>query len=251
MRGVMLDVGHGTAIVGRSHRAALVYDTGPAWPGGRAAATSSLLPFLHRAGVGRVELAVLSHADIDHTGGAGLLAGAHAVSRWLVGPGIERDGAAECAAGQRWHSAGITIEAVWPVRGALARASDNDNSCVLRIVAGRTRLLVTGDVEARAERELVALRAVGADAITVPHHGSVTSSTPPFIKASAARLAIVSARPGGRWPLPAPRVASRWRAAGATLAVTSGSAIGVGVCAGRGVRLQDPDPWAESGRGLW
>ena len=252
VRVAFLAVGHGTAIVARTAAEAVVYDTGPAWPGGGNAASQSLLPILSRAAVGAVDLAVLSHADRDHTGGASALGAALPVGTWLVGPRVEVGAApARCAAGQRWSVGGVQFHVLWPVPGLWHPMRDNDGSCVVRVIAGDATLLLAGDVEARAERELVALRAVRAQATTVPHHGSNTSSTPPFVSASGARIAVVSTDTGGRWMLPAPAVVARWRDTGTEVVPTSRAAVGLALCARRGVWLQDPDPWAESRSALW
>lgn len=251
-RVAFLAVGHGTGIVVRTTVETVVYDTGPAWPGGASAASQSLLPFLSRADVGTVDVAVLSHADRDHTGGATALTAAVSVAAWLVGPRVDAGAASvRCAAGQRWSAGGLRFQVVWPVQGLWPDARDNDGSCVLRVTAGDSTLLLAGDIEARAERELVALRAVDAQATTVPHHGSSTSSTPPFVAASGARIAVVSTDAGGRWMLPAPTVVARWRAAGTEVVSTSRAGVGLALCARQGVWLQDPDPWAESRSALW
>ncbi|MEM6808658.1 MAG: DNA internalization-related competence protein ComEC/Rec2 [Pseudomonadota bacterium] len=251
-RVAFLAVGHGTAIVVRTAVENVVYDTGPAWPGGATAASGSLLPFLSRARVGTVDVAVLSHADRDHTGGAEVLGAAVPVTTWLVGPRVDTVATpTRCTAGQRWTAGGLRFQVAWPVAPFWPGARDNNGSCVVRVTAGDTTLLLAGDVEAHAERELVALRAVGAQATTVPHHGSITSSTPPFVRASGARIAVASTDVGGRWTLPAPTVVARWRDAGAELVTTSRAGVGLALCARRDARLQDPDPWAESRSALW
>ncbi|MEO0345944.1 MAG: DNA internalization-related competence protein ComEC/Rec2 [Pseudomonadota bacterium] len=251
-RVAFLAVGHGSAIIVRTAVETVVYDTGPAWPGEATAASRSLLPFLSRASVGAVDVAVLSHADRDHTGGAAVLGAAVPVATWLVGPRVDTVARpARCAAGQRWSAGGLRFHVVWPMPRLWRDVRDNNGSCVVRVTTGDTSLVLAGDVEARAERELVALRAVGAQATTVPHHGSNTSSTPPFVRASGAGIAVVSTDVGGRWSLPAPAVAARWRDAGAEVVTTSRAGVGLALCARRGARLQDPDPWAESRSALW
>ncbi len=59
----VLDVGQGSSVVVRTAKHILVYDTGPAWGGGNAAAASvSLLPFLRSQGVTLVDRVVVSSA---------------------------------------------------------------------------------------------------------------------------------------------------------------------------------------------
>jgi competence protein ComEC len=102
--------------------------------------------------------------------------------------------------------------------------SANDTSCVLKIVAAGGTALVTGDIETRAERRLLVERAeLAADIVVVPHHGSATSSTAPFVAAVGARHAIVSAGYANRWGFPRPDVRSRWEEAGAEMRVTGDS----------------------------
>jgi competence protein ComEC len=72
--------------------------------------------------------------------------------------------------------------------------SPNDNSLVLRITLGRRTLLFTGDAEAHQEETLVSQfgRALRADILKVGHHGSRTSTTPPFLSAVRPRYAVIS-----------------------------------------------------------
>jgi competence protein ComEC len=96
----------------------------------------------------------------------------------------------------------------------------NDNSLVVTVrYHGRT-LLFAGDVEAEGEAELVSAGLSGVDVVKVPHHGSPTSSTPPFVAATHPRLAVISCGPANHFGFPAPAVLDRWRAAGADLART-------------------------------
>ncbi|MDN7406910.1 competence protein ComEC, partial [Burkholderia multivorans] len=96
-----------------------------------------------------------------------------------------------CAAGQRWRWDGVDFTVLWPPGGPRAGPS-NRQSCVLRIDAGATSALLTGDIDAYAERRLVdTMRdALAAQILVVPHHGSRTSSVEPFLDSVGPRVAV-------------------------------------------------------------
>jgi competence protein ComEC len=82
-------------------------------------------------------------------------------------------------------------------------------------------LLLTGDIEARAERALLRSQIdLAADVVVVPHHGSATSSSGAFVDRIGASLAIVSAAFDNRWGFPRPDVVDRWHRSGAEILVT-------------------------------
>lgn len=69
----------------------------------------------------------------------------------------------------------------------------NNSSLVLMVDYDGYRLLFTGDMEAEAERELLASNAdISAAVLKVAHHGSSTSSTQEFIDAADPGIAIIS-----------------------------------------------------------
>ena len=126
----------------------------------------------------------------------------------------------------------MQFEILHPAR--FGRASDNDSSCVLLVRSSAGSALLAGDVEEAAEAALVASGLPRATAVVVPHHGSRTSSTAPFVATSRPALALVSAGYRNRWGLPRHEVVERWRAAGARLLTTADSgAIEITFVAGR------------------
>ena len=126
-----------------------------------------------------------------------------------------------CAAGQGWDWDGVRFELLHPAPGSYAidRLKSNDRSCVLRIATAQGAVLLTGDIEARTELELLA-RAPGklrADVLVVPHHGSRTSSTPEFITAVQPRWAVLPVGYRSRFGHPQQAVVERYRASGAQM----------------------------------
>lgn len=219
----MLDVGQGLAVIVRTQTHVLVYDAGPAFPTGRDAGELAVLPYLRYYGVRHVDALVISHGDLDHRGGANSVLAGVAVAHVLAGPSVgplarPRD---PCRRGQRWIWDGVRFEMLHPARSA--RVSDNDSSCVLRIDSSAGSVLLAGDVEAVAESEIVDGGLPRTTVVVVPHHGSRTSSTAPFVAAAHPALALVSAGYRNRWGLPRREIAERWRAAGARVFTTADS----------------------------
>ena len=233
----VLDVGQGLAMVVTSQQNVLVFDTGPAFRNGGSTAESIILPFLGSRGIDRVDTIVISHADLDHAGGvAALLGGIDVGTRRfgepLAGTSVDDE---LCNAGEVWRADDLEFKFLHPQSNAIR--DGNNSSCVLQISAGQHRALLSGDIERPAEDALVRIGDLQtADIVIVPHHGSGTSSSPPFVRALQPSLAIVSAGYGNRWGFPKQDVVARWRGAGARVHTTAAvGAIRMRLCADGGV----------------
>jgi competence protein ComEC len=138
---------------------------------------------------------------------------------------LQVQGAAQrCEAGQRWTWDGVLFEVLHPQAGDYTTsAKSNALSCVLRIQAADQVLLLTGDIEAAQEQQLLAREhgALRADVLLVPHHGSRTSSTDEFLQAASPRFALVQAGYRNRFGHPSPFVVERYQALGIALVDTS------------------------------
>ncbi len=248
----ILDVGQGLAVSIDTRSGTLLFDTGPAFRGGGNATESVVLPFLTGRGVNRLSQLVVSHADLDHAGGVASLVRAIPVATVRAGEVLDGPVIAQrCVAGDSWQADGIDFEFLYP--DAESEISGNDASCVLQISAGRHRILLTGDIERAAEAKLFRSgKLQGVDVVIVPHHGSRTSSSPPFVQALHPRLAVISAGFGNRWALPHSEVVERWRASGAEVLTTAASgAISLRLCEEGGIealtrqRLRQRRIWHE------
>jgi competence protein ComEC len=80
-------------------------------------------------------------------------------------------------------------------------------------------MLLTSDIEALSEWSLIRRQRdkLHADVLTVPHHGSRTSSTPEFIAAVGARAAIFPVGYRNRFGHPKADVVERYRSSGSEL----------------------------------
>lgn len=234
----VFDVGQGLAVLVETAEHALLYDTGPAFRQ-RDAGESVLVPALRRLGVARLDRLVVSHDDRDHSGGAASVLAAFPHAR-LVAPGPIAGlpaPAERCAAGVGWTWDGVQFHILAPPAGG--STDDNDGSCVLAVVAGGGRVLLTGDIGQARERALAGAGALApVDLVLAPHHGSRSSSGPELVAATHPRFVVFAAGHRNRWGFPADEVAARWRAAGACLLETSaGGALRFVGGAGGGLAL--------------
>ena len=223
------DIGQGNAVLVRTATHALLYDAGPRFSRESDAGHRVLVPLLRALGE-RLDLLMLSHRDSDHTGGAAAVL-AQQPQAALTGS-IEAEHelqalrpATPCVAGQRWDWDGVAFEVLYPAAGqgttaAAGKASapavrTNAASCVLRIAtlgAAPAVALLVGDIEQAQEQALVARAApLAADVLLVPHHGSKTSSSAPFLDAVQPRTALVQAGYRNRFGHPAPEVLGRYQ----------------------------------------
>ena len=193
----VLDVGQGLAVAARTTNHALLYDTGPMWSPQADSGSRIIVPWLRGEGIGRLDVLTISHDDTDHSGGAGSVIAAVDVAQQVSSVPPQRLPQSEvryrlpCTAGQTWNWDGVTFAWLHPGGPDAALKKGNDRSCVLRIEAAGKSALLTGDIEKPAEGLLIARSAaLDADVLTVPHHGSGTSSTIAFINAVSPQHAV-------------------------------------------------------------
>jgi competence protein ComEC len=219
-RAVVLDVGHGLAVIVETRNHRLLFDAGPTTRSGFDTGAEVVLPALAASGRRDLDLVIVSHADNDHAGGAPTVVRAFPAADVLVGPDVVTPAGRRCERGQTWQWDGVRFELLHPSGATAVRG--NDSSCVLKATARGGSLLVTGDIERRGETELVG-QSPAADVVVVPHHGSATSSSPSFVAAVGAAHAIVSAGFANRWGFPRPEIRERWQRVGAAMIVTGDS----------------------------
>jgi len=195
-----LDVGQGMGIVLETAHGVVVFDTGPRYSPDADAGGRIIVPYLRARGIDRVDLLIVSHPDIDHAGGALSVLRALPVTSILtsVPPDHKLLGGARniqrCEAGQHRDLGELALDVLHPGAALYEqpRASTNARSCVVMAALGPHRVLLTGDVPARQEQQVIdraqaAARSLRADVLVAPHHGSHSSSSPAFIAAVAPR----------------------------------------------------------------
>jgi competence protein ComEC len=222
----LLDVGQGLAVHVQTAEHDLLYDAGPAYSADADAGDRVIVPYLRAVGVRRLDALMVSHQDRDHEGGAGavlasiltnLLTSSLPPTHPLLVTSVPQR---RCQDGDAWQWDGVSFEVLHPTVADYEHAvKSNDLSCVLKVSTSSGSVLLMGDIEAKAEAELVARHgnAVAADVLLPPHHGSRSSSSAALIGAVSPRLTLVSAGYRNRFGHPAQEVVERYAAAHAEM----------------------------------
>jgi competence protein ComEC len=212
-----LDVGQGDAVLittpdGRQ----VLVDGGPS-PVALTYALGKEMPFWDRS----MDLIVLTHSDADHITGLQEVLERFHVDNWLENGYPDDDIVyAKCQsllnnagvarhialAGDRYDlGQGLTLEVLHPPRDRMpgADASANDTSIVVRLQWNEASVLLTGDIEAKAESLLLQSgTSLASDLLKVAHHGSNGSSTVEFLQAVSPSYAVISAGSENRFGHP-------------------------------------------------
>lgn len=209
----LVDVGQGLSVLLTAPRHLLVYDTGPGngvvGDGGWDTVESAIRPMITSTGErpGRI---IVSHGDLDHAGGFAHLREIYPGARFSANL-RERPGAVEpCRAPDRWAWGKLHFEVLHP-RAGLPYLG-NDSSCVLSVQTAGLGLLLAGDVSRVVENRLITAGLRPHRLLLVPHHGSMTSSSPRFIDRVEPELALISAAPDNRFGFPRKAVLQRYAA---------------------------------------
>jgi competence protein ComEC len=229
-----VDVGQGDAAFVRLPRGeAVVVDAG-----GLSAASSFdvgdrvVAPVLRQAGVGGLIVLALTHGDGDHIGGAGTVIDEFKprdIWEGIPVPSFEPLRTLRTNA-QRVRSRWTTVQtgdstAIDDVEIAVRHPGRpdwerqkvrNDDSIVLELLWRDVSVVLTGDIGREVEQQIAPQFArVPLRIVKVPHHGSLTSSSEPFVRALSPRVAVVSVGRSNPFGHPAPAVLDRYRSAGA------------------------------------
>lgn len=179
-----------------------------------------------------VDLLVLSHPDLDHIAamsdiverydiGAILIAGIETpqpqyrrlltlIAKKNV-PVLIADPAKDIV-----FEDGLILDVVWPHNAFAAQPKKmNDVSVVVRALHKEESILLTGDIEKRAEEGILQTGVdVRSNVLKIAHHGSNTSTSTGFLLAVNPALAIISVGKGNPFGHPHREVLQRLRNAG-------------------------------------
>ncbi|MFA6285711.1 MAG: ComEC/Rec2 family competence protein [Parcubacteria group bacterium] len=201
---VFLDVGQGDSILIQKGMKQILIDGGS---NGKTelAELGKYLPYSDD----EIELVIATHPDRDHIGGLVDVARNFKIGK-VIATAAEKDTAVfkewkdireynrietlGAIKGDEINFYGSKIRIISPGSSVDAAAGDaNNKSVVTRFDFGDNSFLFTGDIEAPAEKEILASgENVDVDFLKVAHHGSKYSSSEEFLDAASPETAVIS-----------------------------------------------------------
>ena len=226
-----LDVGQGDCTLIRTREGDILIDAGPE------SAQDALCLRLKQLDVKEIALAIFTHPDEDHVGGAdGVLSQIPVREVWLptreidnpsaarMEKEIEKSGATRknVRAGEVFKIGDVVVATLAPMGDATN--DPNDNSIVVRISCGEVGMLFMGDASAKVEQKLVDTYSkahLSAQLYKVGHHGSSTSNTAAFLEAVNPTYAVICSSIDNSYGHPHGVVVERLQNIGATVLITA------------------------------
>lgn len=170
------------------------------------------MPLLDRS----IDIVVMTHGDLDHRASLPEVLRRYDVSMLLTPQNA--DPTMDIALGD-----GTTLDIIW---GNTPMKNRNDQSVVFRVLYKNYSILLTGDIEQKAEAAILATGAdVRADTLKVAHHGSMTSTSTGFLLAVDPKEAFISAGRDNRFGHPHTEVLDRLERFGIPKETTAESGV--------------------------
>ena len=207
----LLDVGQGVSVWVCQGKHNMLYDVGNYYLGGFNFVDAVILPEMRSEGVQQLDLVVISHWDMDHSGGLETLLQQQTVQRLLLPS--ERNLKREQNLGSKVANTSRCASTAWQnlwqdsssqllwrqIALAEQGLQGNNASCVILLHVFGRQVLITGDIEAKGEGKLLEmidkldLTLLASEVLIAPHHGSKTSSTEAFLTHVRPAYVLVSA----------------------------------------------------------
>jgi competence protein ComEC len=190
-------------------------------------------PYLWSRGFQKLDVVALTHAHQDHLGGLIAILENFRIGKLWIGREVSSRALARLEElararkitiehelrGKSFNWDGVDGDFLWPetVPEEAASSAKNDDSLVLRLHYGSETILLPGDAEKQAEREILSENspeAMHSNVLKIGHHGSKNSTTPEFLAAVHPRVGIISAGEDNPYGHPSTELLERLQKAG-------------------------------------
>lgn len=199
---VFVDVGQGDCLHIKAGGKNLLIDGGGSF--NYNVGKSTLKPYLLKNGVTKIDMAIATHLHTDHYQGLKELSQTYRIKKLGVYEAnsvnenhlkkeFKTDEILYLAAGDVINMGrNVSAEVLSPDRGNhLDEKDENKNSLVLRVNVKGSSVLMTGDIDEKGEKTLIADTDIKADILKIAHHGSRYSSCEKFIAVAAPKIAVI------------------------------------------------------------
>ncbi len=212
-----LDIGQGDSIyIEAPNGAQMLVD------GGRSSRVLTELSKVMPFGDKSIDVVIGTHPDADHIGGL-----VDVLSNYTVGQMIESGGVSKSQIYKSLENkiidqkiprtlgrapmriildekAGVYFDILYPDIPDVSRLETNDGSIVGKLIYGTASLMLTADSPTEKEMHLVSKdpKVLDVDVLKLGHHGSRTSSSTQYLKATSPKVAIISAGKGNSYGHP-------------------------------------------------
>jgi competence protein ComEC len=185
-------------------------------------------PYLWSRGFQKLDVVALTHAHQDHLGGLTAILQNFRVGELWIGREVSSQNLHQLEVlaqeesipvehelrGNSFEWDGVTGQFLWPEEAPryIAKEAKNDDSLVLKLRYRDKTILLPGDAEKMAERQILAENSaeeLHSDVLKIGHHGGKNSTTPEFLSAVRPSIGIISVGETNSYGHPSPDLLER------------------------------------------
>lgn len=201
----VLDIGEGQAVLLHLRQRAILIDTGHA---GRA---YEVIDRMQQLGIQNLDYLILTHLHPDHASGYFALQHRYPEAlpvdncqpvaadtqpdmiRWVSSGLKKRDGRRCVSAGDSIEWMGIKLQFLWPRYPVTREGGLNHQSLVIYLEYNQQKLLIMGDADLAAEKEILQRHEISpVDILVVGHHGSIYANSTALLESAKPEYSVIS-----------------------------------------------------------